>query len=406
MRICLLVGSADISGGTFVLFQHALHLEAAGHEVTIAVMFPVEDVAPDWHPALSRLTFCRTEEVTGRFDLALASWWKSVYELPNVDAAQYGYFVQSIESRFYPEAEQPLRRLVDATYDLPLPVITEATWIRDQLQQSTGRDVQLVRNGVLKDVYCPDGPADQLRQPGSLRVLVEGPLGVPFKNVPRTLRLCGRADVGPVWLLTITDIDSYPGVERVVSRVPVARTAEVYRSCDVLVKLSHVEGMFGPPLEMFHCGGTAITYDVSGHDEYLVDGVNSLVVRSGDEDGVVRALQRLRDEPELLDALKEGARRTAEAWPSWEQSSREFAGAVERLCALPTVDREALRAATTRDWDQYVDDEQRRLTRTPRDRLRAVVKPWLRTKHPRVFRALANTHYRYTSGVRGSGDVR
>ena len=53
----------------------------------------------------------------------------------------------------------------------------------------------------------------------------------------------------------------------------------IYRSCDVIVKLSYVEGMFGPPLEMFHCGGTSIVYDVTGHDEYIVHGKNGLVAK-------------------------------------------------------------------------------------------------------------------------------
>ena len=87
-------------------------------------------------------------------------------------------------------------------------------------------------------------------------------------------------------------------------------------------------------------------------------------------------------------------------------SLAEVLDATRAMGAIDLMDREALRAATTRDWDQYVDDEQRRLTRTPKDRLRAVVKPWLRSKHPRVFRALANTHYRYTSGVRSIGGAR
>ncbi len=69
-------------------------------------------------------------------------------------------------------------------------------------------------------------------------------------------------------------------------KIPVESTPVIYRSCDVLLKLSKVEGMFGPPLEMFHCGGTAITYDVTGSEEYLVSGRNSLVVPMDDEKAV------------------------------------------------------------------------------------------------------------------------
>ena len=66
--------------------------------------------------------------------------------------------------------------------------------------------------------------------------------------------------------------------DRVFERVAVESTPVIYRSCDVLVKLSQVEGMYGPPLEMFHCGGTVVTYDVTGHEEYVEHGVNGLVV--------------------------------------------------------------------------------------------------------------------------------
>jgi len=90
-----------------------------------------------------------------------------------------------------------------------------------------------------------------------------------FKNVEKTIELCLQSDADEIWLLTSTEISEYPGVDKCFSRVAIEKTPEIYRSCDVLVKLSYVEGMFGPPLEMFHCGGTAIVYDVTGHDEYI-----------------------------------------------------------------------------------------------------------------------------------------
>lgn len=398
MKICFVIGSADISGGTFVIFQHAVHLQELGHEVLIASISPVSEAVPDWHPAMAALRFALVDDVTGRFDLAVATWWKTVYELPKIEADQYAYFVQSIESRFYPEAEAPLRRLVDETYRLPLPMITEATWIKEHLEALGAPSVSLVRNGVLKEVYREDGPADAAREPGVLRILVEGSLGVPFKNVPRTLRMCAGADAGPIWLLTITEIADYPHVERVISRVPIARTAEVYRSCDVLVKLSYVEGMFGPPLEMFHCGGTAITYDVTGHDEYLVHGHNALVVPVDDEEGVVAALRSLAADPALLARLKDGARKTAAAWPSWAQSSDEFATAIDGILQLEPVVLNEIRPRTTRAWDEYVRDEQARLKGKLVTRLASRVKPHVRNEYPRLFRALATAHYRYRAG--------
>jgi hypothetical protein len=154
---------------------------------------------------------------------------------------------------------------------------------------------------------------------------------VDYKNVPKSVELCRQAGVDEVWLLTSSAIDSFPGVDRVFSRVPIHETPEIYRSCDVLVKLSYVEGMFGPPLEMFHCGGTAIVYEVTGHDEYIVHEQNSYVVARDDEEQVVRLLQKLRNDTTALQRLKDGARKTADAWPDWSESSRQFETATKQI---------------------------------------------------------------------------
>ena len=62
-----------------------------------------------------------------RFDLAIATWWRTFFDLWKVQADRYAYFVQSIESRFYPLEERVVRAAVHATYDAPLGIITEAS---------------------------------------------------------------------------------------------------------------------------------------------------------------------------------------------------------------------------------------------------------------------------------------
>ncbi|WP_149535703.1 glycosyltransferase [Siccirubricoccus phaeus] len=359
MKLCMLMGSADISGGSYVIFEHCLHLLAEGVELTVVTLDPLGPHVAPWHPALQRLRFASFEEVASEsFDLAIATWWKTIYELHRIEAARYAYFVQSIESWFYPDSEVALRSLVNATYLLPLPGITEARWIQAHLRERFGHDYHLVPNGCAKPLYAAEGPAVAPREKGKLRILVEGPLGVDFKNVARTIALARRAAVGEIWLLTASPVAAYPGVARVFSRIPAAECAPIYRSCDVLLKLSLVEGMFGPPLEMFHCGGTAVVYDVTGHDEYILDDRNALVVPTGDEAGVLAALHRLRDEPGLVPRLKTEALRTAAAWPGWAEASPRFAAAVRSIAAGPaTISREQLRLWTAEFFAQYVRAE-------------------------------------------------
>jgi len=368
MKIAFFLGSVDISGGSYVIYQHALYARRQGHDVTIVAQYAYQPHQLTWHSATRELTIVHVDQLdpAHEFDLVIATWWKTATELHRLKARQYAYFVQSIESRFYGEGEVPLRRLVDSTYRLPLPGVTEATWIQHYVGANFGHAYHLARNGIRKDLYCEAGPAAAPRLPrGELRVLVEGPFGVFFKNVGRSLKLMRKARPSETWLLTSSEVSWYPNVDRLFSRVPIESVAQIYRSCDVIVKLSYVEGMFGPPLEMFHCGGTAVVYDVTGHDEYIVDKQNALVVPRDDERGVIDAVRRLQDNPDMLADLKRGARETAAAWPDWDTSSREFLNALVAFMDAPRVNRADIESLNRIAMDEYAAGERERLAQTP-----------------------------------------
>lgn len=333
MRWAIFLGSATVGGGTYVIFEHALHAMDRGEQVTIVTMEKVPREELYWHNRAAELTWKTIEEAAKEeYDVVISTWWRLIYEAYKVKGKHYLYFVQSIESKFYVSEEKPIKQLAEATYMLPMKMITEATWIQEYLAEHYCKNALLVHNGIRKDIYLPEGECYAPREPGKLRVLVEGPVNVDFKNIPKTVGLCMESKADEIWLMTSSEIDSYKGVDRVFSKVPITDTPKVYRSCDVIVKLSYVEGMFGPPLEMFHCGGTAITYDVTGHDEYIVHGVNGLVAKRDDDKKVIAYINKLKDEPEYLQKLKEGALKTASEWISWEESSNRFYEAVHELC--------------------------------------------------------------------------
>lgn len=354
-----------ISGGTNVIVQHASYLHRMGHDVTLAVQERFTDDTLRWHDRAGELRCLPIEEAQKEtFDLVIATWWKTALVLATFDAPRYAYFVQSIESRFYPQYEQPLRNLVDATYRLPVSFITEATWIKQYLESQFDHQVGLARNGVRKDIYHHTGPAVAPRPAhGRLRVLVEGHFGVPFKNTALAAKLARKAGVDDIWVLTGSQIKWMPGTSRVFSRVPMIETAAIYRSCDLIVKLSTVEGMFGPPLEMFHCGGTAIVFNVSGHDEYIEHEKNGIVIPTGDVDAVIQTLRQLQSDSDHLTYLKAGAIRTAERWPDWEQSSAAFAHWIERTGQAPASDRQVIAGMMEEATNRYQRDETQRLNR-------------------------------------------
>jgi glycosyltransferase involved in cell wall biosynthesis len=320
-------GFKNIGGGNIVIFEHALRITRRGNATVYIILeekFEEEDF--NWFPyshEIKKITFVNAIKM--KFDSLIASFWPTCYKLYKIEAKNYFYFNQSIESKFYPEEQELTRNFADSTYLLGLNIITEATWIQKYLLDNFQLKTKLVRNGINKNHFKV---INGLKSSNKFRLLVEGPLGIPYKNVERTIEICKKSKADEIWLLTSSDISSYPNIDKVFSRIPISETYKIYNQCDVLVKLSTVEGMFGPPLEMFHCGGTAITYNVSGFDEYIIHNENALVAQINDENKVLEFINFLKDNPFELKRLKKNALKTASNWEDWEISSVNFENAI------------------------------------------------------------------------------
>jgi glycosyltransferase involved in cell wall biosynthesis len=334
MKIAFLVWSLDISGGTNVILEHCRFLSKAGAQVTL-IRFFRQEISP-WHPALSSVRIVDIADLgsTEHFDVAVATWWRTFFELDKVKAGAYAYLVQSIESRFYTRSSPEYSPVVEMTYGFGVPTITISSWIQAYLAFRHRCPSFLVKNGIDKTLFNPIGPVvSGQRSRLKPRVLVEGPLGVDFKQTELALDYLQpyRSEI-EIWLLTSTPDAVHRGADRIFSRLSIEQVGHVMRACDVIFKLSLVEGMFGPPLEMFHCGGTAVTTRVTGCEEYMVDGYNCRLIEDSSNPAQVRQVLEgvIRDLPAMA-ALKAGALETADLWPDWNRSSLEFALSLQTI---------------------------------------------------------------------------
>lgn len=354
MKVVFLISGPDISGGMNVILNHASYLAHNGVECTIASLRVVDKSVFKWHDRayseidsgkllLKTITQCADQE----YDFAIGTYWLTIFDLWRVNAKSYLYFVQSIESRF-PDSNDILTKvLIEGTYSLGLGKIVIADWIQKYLKDVHHVPSSVVKNGIDKNIFKLDGQVIQSDSTNSdLKILIEGSVHAQFKNVKETIESCIEADCGEIWLLTPTKITSYPGVDRIFSQVPISEVHKIYRSCDILVKLSFVEGMFGPPLEMFHCGGTAICYEVTGASEYMVSHENSILVPRGRKDLVTNWIKVLNFRRDLLSKLKQNATNTALNWPDWDNSSNLFLSDLKERLNMETVSRELLRSAS------------------------------------------------------------
>ena len=123
--------------------------------------------------------------------------------------------------------------------------------------------------------------------------------------------------------------------DRVEGRLLHPQIGDVFREADILVKLSRLEGMAGPPLEAFHCGATAVMAPVTGHDEYGQHGVNCMLVGYDDVVGTARTLDLLARDRPFLDRLRTNALETARQWPDWEEATAALAAVIDDIAELP-----------------------------------------------------------------------
>jgi O-antigen biosynthesis protein len=335
VRVAFVVNDLQLSGGVGVVVEHANQL-VRRHGFEVVLVLAREQDVPEWrHRGLTDVPVVGLPAARGqRFDVAVATWWETTYALFELRADRYAYLVQSLEDRFY-RPDEPERLAAALTHDLPLALVTEARWIAETLEAiRPGVRVHYVRNGIAKDLFSGAPGPDPLT-PGPLRILLEGSQTVWFKGVGDALAATAAMREPRHVTLVAPDGAQVPGADRVLGPVSHADMASLYAESHVVLKLSRVEGMYGPPLEGFHMGATTVTTAVSGHDEYVRHGWNGLVVDWDDVRGTARALDLLgRDRP-LLHFLRNNALRTAAAWPSWEQQGAVMAATLRSIHREP-----------------------------------------------------------------------
>jgi O-antigen biosynthesis protein len=331
VKVAFVVNDLQLSGGVGVVVEYANQL-VRRHSFEVVLVLAREQDVPDWrHRGLTDVPVVGLPAAREqRFDVAVATWWETTYALLELRADRYAYFVQSLEDRFY-RPEEPERLAAALTHDLPVALVTEARWIAETLE-AVRPDVRVhyVRNGIAKDMFSgPDEP-DPLTT-GPLRILVEGSPAVWFKGVDDALAATAEMAEPRHVTLVAPEGAEKPGADRVLGPISHADMAGLYAESHVVLKLSRVEGMYGPPLEGFHMGATTVTTAVTGHEEYVRHGWNGLVVDWDDRGGTARALDLLARDRSLLHFLRHNALRTAASWPSWEQQAAVMAAILRAI---------------------------------------------------------------------------
>jgi glycosyltransferase involved in cell wall biosynthesis len=386
VRVAFLLNDLQLSGGVGVVVEHARQLsDRHGFDVTLVLAREQEE--PPWR--YRGLTDIPVETLPAarheHFDIAVATWWETAFSLFELSADRYAYFVQSLEDRFY-HPDEAERIGASLTMDLPVDFITEARWIAETIRETRPEArVFYVRNGIDKHAFpLPSKVHVRRREP--LRVLVEGYAGVWFKGVDAAAYAAAAMKEPHHVTLVVPDVASVEGglpADEVVGPLSRDEMSELFGRTDVVLKLSSVEGMFGPPLEGMHRGATCVVSPVTGHDEYVEHGWNGLVTDWDDLRGTARELDLLAADRGYLHFLRLNAVETARAWPSWEQSGMFMAAALRRIRELPPPTPSGRRLAA--DIRAFMDAHRRILIE--RNEYEGELRPiWRVKRHPMYAR--------------------
>lgn len=313
--VCYIIPTTNITGGVAVVCEHLNRLQKLGFNCLIASYDNKTDLS--WFPnqSVKVVPLKGNHQLIEQYQTVVATGWITAYELLLLNVSRKFYLVQSDETRFYPSGSY-LKIRVARTYHFPFKFIAIAKWLQKFLKDNFNQESSYVPNGINTDIFYPDTPLEA-KPKNKKRILLEGAINLPFKGMAEAFEVVKDLDC-EVWCVSY---DGRPKPEwhcdRFFEKVPMQEMRRIYSSCDILLKLSKVEGFFGPPLEMMACGGVPIVAKVTGYDEYIVDGQNAMVTDCGDIKKTRKILLKLINDPKLYNFIRTKSKTTVNLF-NWQ----------------------------------------------------------------------------------------
>jgi GT2 family glycosyltransferase/glycosyltransferase involved in cell wall biosynthesis len=315
LRVAYVTEGTGIGGGHRDIFEHLNRLAERGHEVAL---YTLGD-PPDWFELRAPVHNFEdydglVEALAGVDAIKVATWWNTAAPvwLASVLNGVPVYFVQDIETSYYPDDESTRHAVLDS-YRPEFRYMTISSWNRERLRE-LGLDAELIPPGIDLDTFRPR--ADVKRRADMILALGRSN---PLKNLPLTID-AWRVLPEPRPELCLFGIEpelaSDPGV-RYVESPDDERVNELFNEATVFIQTSTHEGFALPPLEAMATGGAVVCTDAHGNRDFCVDRENCLMPEPTPA-AVNEALVRLLGAPELRERLGRAGIETARDY-AWER---------------------------------------------------------------------------------------
>lgn len=315
LRVVYVTEDTGIGGGHRDIFEHLDGLLDRGHDVQLWTL----GQPPDWFPLRAAVrSFSDYDELTAALApveaIKVATWWNTAAAVWRASVLRGipVYFVQDIETSYYPD-DEVMRHRVLGSYRHEFRYMTISSWNRDQLRK-LGLDAAMIPPGIDLDNFRPLAGVERRQD----MVLALGRSN-PLKNLPLTIDAWRRlAEPRPELCLFGIEpelAEGETGIRYVVSPSD-QEVNELFNQATVFVQTSVHEGFCLPPLEAMATGGAVVCTDAHGNRDFCLDGENCLMPEPSVA-GVAAAMKRIVDDAELRRRLGQAGIATAAdyAWP-------------------------------------------------------------------------------------------
>jgi glycosyltransferase involved in cell wall biosynthesis len=327
LRVIYVTEGTGIGGGHRDIFEHLNRLGERGHEVALYTL----GERPDWFELRAPVHSFEfydelVDALAGEDAIKVATWWNTAAPVWRASVLHGipAYFVQDIETSYYPDDESVRHAVIDS-YRPEFRYMTISSWNRERLRE-LGLDAELIPPGIDLETFRP-------REDVSRRADMVLALGRtnPLKNLPLTID-AWRALPEPRVELCLFGIEPEMATDAGMDYVEGPsdeQVGELFSQATVFIQTSTHEGFCLPALESMATGGAVVCTDAHGNRDFCVDGVNCLMP-APDRLSVSAALQRLLGDPELRERLGQAGIETAQEY-TWERRIDALEGFLEEV---------------------------------------------------------------------------
>ena len=346
--------SNHLNGGTRVIGIIAAELVARGHDVRVVLQPPQAppfkkraralvghgailrkrkdgpflDPIMDRVKVLKRARPVRDADVPDA-DVVVATWWETAAWVNALSTSKGAktYFMQD-----YGGSSQEFEKLIP-TWQMPFNFITLNSLLQAKIkEQNPNAPVTIMRNAVDHGLFR--APARQRGTPPKIGLLfrtqVTKGMDVAAKALDRIHDL-----VPDVQAVAVGSAQSgLPEWVEIVEAPDDQKLAEIYRSCDLWLFPSRMEGFGLPIIEAMASRTPVISTSVGGAVDIIKDGVNGLLVDVDDVDAIVEKATALLTGPSSV-------------WQSMSEAAYEEVAHYAWSDAVDTFEQALMNAANT-----------------------------------------------------------